>query len=100
MHQNKSQKNKTLFIVTIVIAGAFIGYSLFFTNGTADLALVLPQNTNQDQTTRELLVLFAELSSLNLNPAILSNPVFVSLEDFSRVIPVEPVGRTNPFIPI
>lgn len=100
MNQNKSKKSKTLILATAIIITAFIGYSLFFTGETDDLALVLPQDANQNQTGRDLLALFAELSALSLNPAVLSNPVFVSLEDFSREIPSEPSGRTNPFAPI
>ena len=100
MNQNKPKKGKMLIIVVAVIVAAFIGYSLFFTGDTDDLALVFPQDVDQSQTGRDLLALFAELSVLNLNPAVLSNPVFVSLEDFSREIPSEPSGRTNPFVPI
>ena len=100
MPQNKFKKNKKLFIAIVIIVAAFMGYSLFFTGDADDLALVLPQSVNQDQTARELLVLFAELSSLNLSPAILNSPVFLSLEDFSREIPSEPAGRVNPFAPI
>ena len=100
MFQNKSKKGKTLILVAVIIVVAFIGYSLFFTGGTDNAALVLSPDDNQSQASRDLLALFAELSALNLNPAVLSNPVFVSLEDFSREIPSEPVGRTNPFAPI
>ncbi|OHA26006.1 MAG: hypothetical protein A3D52_01305 [Candidatus Taylorbacteria bacterium RIFCSPHIGHO2_02_FULL_44_36] len=100
MHQNKSKKNKMLILAAVVIVAAFIGYSLFLTDRTDNLALVSPQGVNQSQTARDLLVLFAELSAFDLNPAVLSNPAFVSLEDFSREIPSEPAGRTNPFVPI
>lgn len=89
-----------MLITTAIIVAAFMGYSLFFTGDADDLALVLPQSVNQDQTARQLLVLFAELSALNLSPAILNSPVFLSLEDFSREIPSEPAGRVNPFAPI
>lgn len=100
MYQNKSKKGKMLIIATALIVAAFIGYSLFFPGNADDLALVLPQGINQDQTARELLALFAELSTINLSPAVLSSPVFMSLEDFSREIPSEPAGRVNPFAPI
>ncbi|MEK7081620.1 MAG: hypothetical protein AAB537_03000 [Patescibacteria group bacterium] len=100
MYQNKSKKGKGLIIAVAVIVAAFIGYSLFFTSSADDLALILPQGINQDQTARELLALFAELSALNLSPTILSDSAFLSLEDFSREIPSEPTGRVNPFVPI
>jgi len=89
-----------LTIIIALIVAAFIGYSLFFTGDADDLALVMPQGVNQDQTARELLVLFAELSTINLSPAVLSSSIFMSLEDFSREIPSEPTGRVNPFAPI
>lgn len=89
-----------LIVVVAILVAAFIGYSLFFTGNANDSALLSPQQLNQNQTVSNLLVVFAELSSLNLDPAILSNPAFVSLEDFSRQIPSEPSGRANPFAPI
>lgn len=100
MPQNKFKKNRALLITTAIIVAAFMGYSLFFTGDADDLALVLPQSVNQDQTARQLLILFAELSAINLSPAILNSQVFLSLEDFSREIPSEPAGRINPFAPI
>lgn len=100
MYQNKSKKSKMLTIIIALIVAAFIGYSLFFTGDADDLALVMPQGVNQDQTARELLVLFAELSTINLSSAVLSSSIFMSLEDFSREIPSEPTGRVNPFAPI
>ncbi len=100
MYQNKSKKGQRLIITVAVIVAVFIGYSLFFTGSADDLALILPQGINQDQTARELLTLFAELSTLNLSPTILSDPAFLSLEDFSREIPSEPTGRVNPFVSI
>lgn len=100
MNQNKAKKGKTLIIVVAVIVAAFIGYTLFFTGNTDDLASLSPQDVNQNQTGNDLLIIFAELSALNLDPAVLRNPVFISLQDFSREIPSEPSGRANPFAPI
>jgi len=100
MNPNKSKKSKTLIIVVAVIIAVFVGYSLFFTGNADDLATLSPQDINQNQTGNDLLIIFAELSALNLDPAILQNPVFISLQDFSQEIPNEPSGRANPFAPI
>ena len=100
MNQNKSKKGKTLIIIVAILVAVFIGYSLFFTGNTDNLALVVPQGVNQNQTGNDLLVVFAGLSALNLDAAILKDPVFTSLQDFSQEIPSEPSGRTNPFVPI
>ena len=100
MNPNKSKKSKTLIIVVAMIIAAFVGYSLFFTGNADDLATLSPQDINQNQTGNDLLIIFAELSALNLDPAILRNPVFISLQDFSQEIPSEPSGRVNPFAPI
>ncbi len=40
------------------------------------------------------------LGSVKLDPKVFSNPVFKDLEDFSRPLPDEAKGRTNPFAPI
>ena len=100
MNQNKSKKGKTLIIIVAILVAVFIGYSLFFTGNTDNLALVVPQGVNQNQTGNDLLVVFAGLSALNLDAAILKDPVFTSLQDFSQEIPSEPSGRINPFAPI
>ena len=89
-----------MIIIVAVLVVAFIGYSLFFTGNTDNLALVVPQGVNQNQTGNDLLVVFAGLSALNLDAAILKDPVFTSLQDFSQEIPSEPSGRINPFAPI
>jgi len=100
MNPNKSKKSKMVIIIVAVIVAAFLGYSLFFSNNTDDLAPLSPQDINPDQAGNDLLIIFAELSALNLDPTVLRNPVFISLQNFSREIPSEPSGRPNPFAPI
>lgn len=100
MYRNKSKKGKVLTITIGVIIVAFIGYSFLFGSGEDNAALVLPQGVNQNQTASGILSLLAELSALNLATTVLNNPVFTSLQDFSREIPNEPAGRNNPFAPI
>lgn len=87
-------------VIVAIIVAAFIGYSLFFSSKNSDLSPLLPQETDQSQTGNDLLMIFAKLSALNLDPTVLQNPVFISLKNFSREIPSEPSGRSNPFAPI
>lgn len=102
-----SQKPKTLItnIVTgvIVIGILVVGYFVFVNNSTPAVNGNSPQKT---VTTTDIGSSVSrgvsELSDLNRAVAsgagVFSTPLFRGLEDFSTVVPEEPVGRENPFI--
>lgn len=48
----------------------------------------------------DLIALLLELRSITLDTSVLSNPTFLTLQDFSVSLAPEPVGRPNPFAPI
>ena len=48
----------------------------------------------------DLIALLLELKSIKLDTAILQNPTFLTLQDFSVTLIPEPVGRVNPFAPL
>ncbi|MCI0542755.1 hypothetical protein L0Y69_03340 [bacterium] len=49
---------------------------------------------------KAILALLNDLRSLQLDETFFSDPIFVSLEDWSVVLTPEPIGRPNPFAPI
>lgn len=55
--------------------------------------------TVESPVTQELLATLANLRKIELNKSIFTDPVFISLNDFGVVIPKEPLGRRNPFLP-
>lgn len=82
-----------------------LGYLLFFRsstpapttgqNGALIVTTVAAQGVGSD-----LVAILLKLQSLKLDTAVLKDPAFRSLNDFGREIPLEPVGRVNPFAPI
>lgn len=60
-------------------------------------------NTGADSTSpaeREILSTLLELRGITLDGAILTDPSFRSLQDYSTEIVSEPIGRRNPFAPL
>jgi len=48
----------------------------------------------------DLLPFLLQLNSLKLDGSLFKDPVFLSLEDYTVIIPEQPVGRPNPFEPL
>lgn len=89
------KQNKLLAAGALVAVLAVVYYFFFTTPSTPPLT-----ETNIDSpVSQELLVTLSNLRSIDLSGAIFSDPVFVSLTDFGVTIPLEPVGRRNPFAP-
>ena len=107
------QKNKKIILAIGIFAVVAILYWVFFSGGSAT-----PQNAVYDPTAGglvsefsvspadvivgyELLVLLARLQSISLDSSVFSDPVFMSLDDKSRLIGSQPfgkaLGRRNPF---
>ena len=81
---------------------AFVAYSIFFKGDDAPQSvspLTVELTAGQD-VGGDLVALLLKLQVLQLNTAALQNPVFRSLRDFGQDIPLEPVGRPNPFAPL
>ena len=70
-------------------------YSAYFSGDTEPLL----SEGSGSPASEELLLTLGSLTSLKLNPAVFSDPVFQSLTDFGVTIPPQPFGRRNPFAP-
>ena len=88
------------FCLTVLVAGvALINDAPALRAQTADDTSA----TGDDQTPPEDAALFAIIDRINaikLDTSVFSDPAFLSLKDISTVIPKEPIGRDNPFLPI
>jgi hypothetical protein len=88
-------QNKILAAGVLALLFGF-GYYLFFMQ---DSSAPLTTVETESPVTQELLTTLANLRKIELNKSIFTDPVFVSLNDFGVVIPKEPIGRRNPFLP-
>lgn len=94
------QKAPTFALIAILAAVGFFAYDFFNQS-------VFAQDSNLTVSTNQLATLIDpaseamldEISSITLDTSIFSNPVFLSLNDYTNPLPQESAGRTNPFAP-
>lgn len=95
------KENKMLagiVIGAIVLVGAY--FAFFSGSGSSTL---LSSNSGSSETSKisqELLVTIGDLKAINLDTKIFSDPAYQSLVDFHVDIPLQPIGRDNPFAPL
>lgn len=95
----KINKNIVLIIGLVIVAGA--GYYTFTREPSNDATITTTSGTGESIVGQELVIELNRLKSLrNLNTDILSDPIFISLTDFTQPVPVQPTGRVNPFAPV
>ena len=94
---NFIRKNLSWVIVIAVCAVAWILYQNYFSGPSGS---VLTSSNDSAAAGSDLLSVLGNLKSVNLDPSVFSDPVFLSLVDFGINIPPEPVGRHNPFAPL
>lgn len=93
------KKFKTVIIVVLVIAIAFVAYSYFFAKPTEPVLSVQAVSTTPS-VDQDLIAILLQLKSIKLDDAIFSDSAFKSLQDFSQELVQEPIGRNNPFAPL
>ena len=94
----KRYRISIISIVVLVIL--FAVYSLYFTDGEETSLIRDSASGTISADQRELLALLSSLESVELNDALFATPEFRSLIDWSRELPPESVGRSNPFAPL
>ncbi len=94
MH-NYSKKYK-IRALAIVILSVLSGTVLFFDKNSFAQDIVV----EGQQIGGDILAILNDLNKIKLDDSIFSDPVFVSLKDYSVTIPKELKGRQNPFLPI
>ena len=91
--------NKTTLMAALLGALLIGGYYVFW-GGSSEPSLVQTQVESASLEGQQLLAILGDLHALTLDDAIFKDPVFVSLNDYGVVIPVQPLGRSNPFAPV
>ena len=93
------KKYQNIIIIAVVVIVGFALYTVF-SPGKATPILseqVIAENSPVDQ---DLISLLLELKGITLDESLFSESAFVSLQDFSKELVPEAVGRPNPFAPL
>ncbi|MDR3571433.1 MAG: hypothetical protein P4L81_04535 [Candidatus Pacebacteria bacterium] len=84
-------------VLLILIAAAWWG----FTNTSAPApVLANPAAEASSSQDTQIVSVLLQLQAVNLSGTILTDPGFLSLQDFTTQIITEPIGRSNPFAPL
>ena len=99
---NILQKIKIPVIILAVIVILFFGYSYLTKDNGNTTGLVSDSSSNPatSQADQDFLKLLLKIQNVRIDPAVFSNPVFLSLQDDGLPILDQPEGRPNPFAPI
>ena len=92
------KENKLLTLGGVVVILAAFVYFMFF-SGPSEKVTVVTQNETSN-VSRELIITLSNLNTIRLDDSIFKDPVFLSLSDFGVQIPLQNVGRRNPFAPL
>ena len=101
--QNRKYKNlgntKVIVIVSVLIILA-LSWFTFSKPKTQDDELMQYDDAKLSATDKKILETLSSVGEIDIDPQVLNDPAFNSLQDRSRQITEEPIGRANPFAPI
>lgn len=93
------KNNKTPILAAILGVLALAAYYFIWGgSGSSDNLLSSPAAPSPES--QQLLVTLGDLGAVTLDPSVFKSPIFASLMDFGTVIPMQAVGRHNPFAPV
>lgn len=93
------KQNRLLSFIVAIFVFAVVYYAFFAGKGGTDSLLSSSANASPSAQSQQLLLVLANLRTIQLNDAVFHDPVFLSLNDFGVVITPQNVGRRNPFAP-
>ncbi|MDQ3014331.1 MAG: hypothetical protein M3Q73_00510 [bacterium] len=93
MYHHYTLSKTKIFLTTLLIVGTIVAYDHMVHRVSA-------QNEIAVDAAGEALQIVNTIEAINLDTTIVTEGVFTSLEDFSKEIETESVGRTNPFAPL
>ncbi len=98
---NAIKENKGVLIIAVIAILLLTFYMMGNTNSQGGNILLSSQNAlTENVDDRELLQLLIDMRNIRLDGAIFESDIYKSLQDFSKPIVPEPVGRTDPFAPL
>lgn len=93
------KKNIGVVLAILVAVFALVIYLNYF-SGSSSVELLTSTGDETGSASTDLLATLSNLHSIKLNNSIFSDPVFLSLTSFGVELPLESVGRRNPFAPV
>lgn len=94
----------TLIGIGIVVVGILMGYLGWqWWGASSNVGAVLTSSGSgaaSSAETQNLLNFIAELKTIQIDTSIFTDPAFMSLQDSSVQIALQPVGRKDPFAPL
>ncbi len=98
------KNKKTLLIGGGILVAVILLYMTFSDNSDSSANLTVEvygeSNPIEEILGRDVLNLVSQMRGINLDTSILSDPAFKSLSDFTVEIPLQPIGRRDPFAPL
>ncbi|MSR70441.1 hypothetical protein EXS62_00090 [Candidatus Kaiserbacteria bacterium] len=93
-------KNKK--IVGGIVGVILLGLVYYVWTSSSSTALLSDSSTQTSPISQEILTTLSSLHTITLEKGktIFTDPIFVSLTDYSKTLPAEPAGRRNPFAPV
>jgi hypothetical protein len=100
--QSSSKMPAIIGILLVVCAVGYYFYSTSNAPVSSDSSLTLTTSSTGGggPVGSDVLSLLSEINGLNIDTSFFQTPVYESLTDFSVTIPSEPVGKSNPFMPL
>lgn len=92
------KKNQKVVIAVVVALILFSVYNTFFKPAVVDETITgESKEIINSEVGREIINTLNQLKAINIDTDIFDDPLFENLYDFSRPLPKQPVGKTNPF---
>jgi len=91
------KENKMLTLGGVVVLVGALVYFMFFSDSVDNPGVTA--GTETAAVSRDLVITLSNLNTIKLDASIFTDPVFTSLSDFGVQIPLQNVGRRNPFEP-
>ncbi len=96
---NILKENKGILIIVVIIIALLAWYGM--SNKSASTGKVLSTTNSENLIDdRELLQILTNMEKIRLDGHIFESDAYISLQDFSKSIVPEPVGRPDPFAPL
>jgi hypothetical protein len=102
-YDNMFAKYKKGIISILIIVLLFVVYSIFIKPDPEQEALLkstASAKTGSEIVGADIIKALNQIESLKLDQSIFADIVYLSLIDRSQEIPLEEVGRSNPFAPL
>ncbi len=92
------KENKKIIIIILFVLGFL--YIYMSSSGDSTTSTTTITVTNVDTGEREMLELLTNMKSIRLDSSLFKDATYINLQDFSREVIPEPIGREDPFAPL